>query len=572
MHLDRSLTLAALLCLLLGCERKAEKPPFQGSSKASGPRLFENITPQAGLNFVHESGAAGTYFMPEHVGSGCALFDYDNDNRLDILLVQCAGPGAMARNRLYHQEGDGAFRDVSDGCGLDVAGYGMGAAVGDINNDGLVDVLITEYGAARLFVNRGSADGHKFSEITKAAGIDNSRWATAAAFFDFDRDGWLDLVVANYIDYSPTHKCYDAAGVPEYCGPHNFQGTVTRLFRNLGSKTEVKFEDVTVRSGLARTTGPALGVLCADFDGDRWPDMLIADDGRPNRLFMNQRNGTFTEEAVLRGIAYNAMGGSAANMGIAHADVNGDGLFDIFVTHLVQEQHALWVQGPRGLFQDLTAGFGLVNPTWRGTGFGTVFADFDHDGWEDLAFVNGLVKRGNDPAPRVENLKPFWSPYAQRNQLFLHTGHVKFTDVSLANPDFCGQAAVGRALACGDIDNDGDIDLVATSTGGPARLFRNVAPRRGHWIIIRAIDPAVGGRDAHGTEIIVEAGGRRFWRLVQSSYSYLASNDPRVHVGLGAADKIDSIRIVWPDGSEESFPGSPVDRQLLLRKGQGRFP
>jgi hypothetical protein len=562
--------LAAWVC---GCKRGARAPVSGHSPASNGPALFEDITARVGLNFVHESGATGSYFMPEHVGSGAALFDYDNDGGLDLLLIQCAGPNGTNKNRLYHQENNGTLRDVSEGSGLDIAGYGMGVAAGDINNDGLVDILVTEYGAARLFLNRGSG---KFSDSTANSGIDNPRWATAACFFDYDRDGWLDLVVANYIDYSPTHKCFDAAGVQEYCGPQNFQGTVTRLFHNIGRKAkatnsvEAHFEDVTVPSGLARATGPALGVLCADFNGDRWPDIFITDDGRPNRLFINERNGTFTEQAVLRGLAYNSMGATAGNMGIAHADINGDGLFDVFVTHLVEEQHALWVQGPRGLFQDMTAVFGLVNPAWRGTGFGTVFADFDNDGFEDLAFVNGLVRRGRDPAPRLEGLKPFWSPYAQRNQLFLHTETGKFADVSLANPDFCGRAAVGRGLACGDFDNDGSIDLLATGTGGPARLFHNVAPRRGHWLSLRAIDPALGGRDAYGSEIIIEAGARRWWRLVQPSYSYLVSNDPRVHVGLGPVKTIDSLRVLWPDGSDELFRVPAVDRSIILRKGEGR--
>lgn len=566
MHSARSVFLIFVLALG-SCKRDETSSRPTNSVATNGPVLFEDATARSSLDFLHDSGATGTYFMPEHVGSGAALFDCDNDGRLDVLFVQCAGAGGRAKNRLFRQEQDGSFRDASDGSGLDVSGHGMGAACGDVNNDGLVDALLTEYGAARLFLNRG---GGKFHEATSSAGLDNARWATAAAFFDYDRDGWLDLVVVNYLDYSPTHKCFDAAGVQEYCGPQNFQGTVTRLFRNLGGAEKVAFEDVTVRSGLARHTGPGLGVLCADFDGDRWPDILVADDGRPNRLFMNRRDGTFVEEAAQRGIAYNVMGGSAANMGIAHGDANGDGLFDVFVTHLTQEQHALWIQNPRGLFQDVTAMFGLVNPAWRGTGFGAVFIDFDHDGWEDLAFVNGLVKRGNDPAPRVEGLKPFWSPYAQRNQLFLNGGNGRFTDVSLANPDFCGRASVGRGLACGDLDNDGDIDLVATSTGGPAQFFRNSAAKRGHWLVIRAIDPKLGGRDAHGAEIIVEAGERKFWRLVQPSYSYLVSNDPRAHFGLGTVASINTIRVLWPDGSEEYFEGGKVDRHITLSRGAGR--
>jgi enediyne biosynthesis protein E4 len=378
----------------------------------------------------------------------------------------------------------------------------MGATVGDVNNDGRPDVLVAEYGAARLFLNRGQG---KFTEETGIAGIANTHWATAASFFDYDRDGWLDLVVGNYLDYSPNHKCYDAKGTLEYCGPQNFPGTVTRLFHNLGSKApagQVRFEDVTVPSGIIRASGPNLGVLCADFDGDRWPDIFLADDGKPNRLFMNRHDGTFQEEATPRGLAYNSMGATAGNMGVAVGDVDGDGMFDLFVTHLAQEQHSLWRQEPRGLFLDQTAKFGLANPAWRGTGFGTVLADFNQDGHLDLAYVNGLVHRPAIPSslPLVEGLSPFWAPYAQRYQIFLNDGQGRFRDVTESNPAFSGRAAVGRGLACGDFDNDGALDLLATSAGGPAQLFHNVCSQRGHWLMLRIIDPALGGRDAYGAK------------------------------------------------------------------------
>jgi hypothetical protein len=563
---------AAASVLETGCKRE-DSTSIPGPVTATpGSPWFQDITTASGLDFVHDSGAAGTYFMPESIGSGGALFDFDNDGRLDVYLVHCVSPESKSRNGLYHQESDGRFRDVSAGSGLDVSGYGMGVAVGDVNNDGLPDVLLTEYGAARLFVNRGAG---KFEDVSKAAGIENTRWAMSAAFFDYDRDGWLDLVIPNYVDYSPTQKCQDTRGAQEYCGPQGMTGTVTRLFRNRGVRTTdpgaVRFEDVTVRSGLARKIGPAMGVVCADFDGDHWPDIHLADDGQPNRLFINQRDGTFSEEATVRGLAYNSLGGTAANMGIALGDVDGDALFDVFITHLAWEQHTLWKQNPRGLFQDQSAAAGLINPHWRGTGFGAVFADFDQDGALDLAFVNGDIKRARvkDPAPRRAGTPEFWSPYAQRNQVFANDGKGGFREVSDANADFCGSAAVGRGLASGDVDNDGAPDLLVMNTGGPALLFRNVAVNRGHWLTIRAVDPARGGRDAYGAEIIVEAGGRRWWRLVQPGASYLVSQDPRVHVGLGANTSVDAVRVLWPDGTEERFAGGPVDRVMVLKQGEG---
>jgi hypothetical protein len=530
---------------------------------------FEEITERSGLHFIHDTGPTGRYLVPEQMGSGAALFDYDQDGRLDIYLVQNAGTNSRSPNRLFHQQPDGRFQDVSAGSGLDVAGSGMGVAVADVNNDGRPDVLLTEYGAVRLFVNQGAG---RFADVTVAAGLENPRWATSAAFFDYDRDGWLDLVVANYLDYDPSLQCTDAKGAPEFCGPHGFPGLVTKLFHNLGATnaTSPLFEDVTVSSGLAKATGPALGVLCVDFDGDHWPDIFLADDGRPNRLFINQRNGGFTEEGVVRGVAFNAMGQTAGNMGIAIGDVDGDGAFDLFVTHLAEEHHALWQQQARGFFQDRTGPSGLAQQGWRGTGFGAVFADFDLDGALDLAFVNGRVKRGQETAPLAPGVQSFWAPYAQRSQLFVGDGRGGFRDVARVNPAFCGRATVGRGLACGDLDNDGAVDLLVTSTGGPAQLFRNVAPRRGHWLVVRAIDPARGGRDAYGAEITVRAGGRRWWRLANPGSSYLSSSDPRVHFGLGPADAVEGVEVLWPDGTEESFPGGAVDRFLILQKGTGR--
>jgi hypothetical protein len=565
---NASSKVAVLLTTLFlgGCERQSSLSVAPPPPKA-GAQMFEEIAESVGLSFMHDSGAKGEYFMPEQAGSGVAFIDYDNDGLLDLYLVQCGGADSAARNQLFRQEVGGRFRDASEDSGLDVTGHGMGAIVGDLDNDGWADLVLTEYGRARVFLNRRG----KFEEVSARSGVDNPRWGTAASFLDFDRDGWLDLVVANYLDYDPHQKCFDAAGVREYCGPHSFPGTVARLFRNTSGRgtNDFLFEDVTVQSGFAKASGPALGVLCADFDGDRWPDVFIADDGKPNRLFINQKNGTFTEEAGLRGIAYTGMGGIAANMGVAIGDVNIDGLFDLFVTHLATEQHTLWAQDPRGLFQDKTAQFGLVNPNWKGTGFGTVLADFDHDGALDLAFVNGAVRRANSPGPRLAKLAPFWSPYAQRNQLFLG-GTGRFTDISEENPAFSGRAGVGRGLAMADYDQDGDLDLFVTNAGGPGQFFRNIAAKRGNWLSIRAVDPALGGRDALGAEILLEAGGRRFWRLVQTSFSYLSSSDARAHFGLGEAGEFDRVLVLWPDGTTEVFAGGAANRAIVLERGTGQ--
>ena len=303
---------------------------FQAGSSSprapEDPPWFQDITERSQLHFTHDAGPFGKFFMPQSLGSGGALLDIDGDGRLDAYLLHNGGPTGAA-NQLFRQLPDGRFQDVSKGSGLDFAGYCMGAAVGDVNNDGLPDVLVTEYHGARLFLNRG---GNVFQDISQQAGIDNPAWGTSAAFFDYDRDGWLDLAIVNYVVYNSSIPCANPAGRPDFCAPHRFPGTVTKLFHNLGvrstsGRTEPRFEDVTLASGLGRSPGPGLGVTCADFDGDGWPDLFVANDGKPNHLWINGRDGTFKEEALMRGVAYNILGQPQANMGVALSDVDGDG-------------------------------------------------------------------------------------------------------------------------------------------------------------------------------------------------------------------------------------------------------
>jgi hypothetical protein len=548
--------------MVLGCRPTGSSP---SADAPDPPPWFQDVTDRVGLRFRHDAGPLGDYFMPQIMGSGAALFDFDGDGRLDIYLLQNGGPKG-ATNRLYRQRPDGTFEDVSEGSGLDFAGYSMGVAIGDVNNDGWPDVLVTGYKGIRLFLNNGNGT---FTDVTAESGLDVSLWSVSASFVDYDRDGWLDLVVVNYVDYDPTHEC-STAGQKDYCGPNVFKGTVTKLFHNRGVEgaRTVRFQDVTEPSGLARKVGPGLGVACADFDGDGWPDIFVANDGQPNHLWINQHDGTFREEAATRNLAYNSLGMSAGNMGIALGDINGDGLFDVFVTHLTEETNTLWQQGPRGLFEDRTAAAGLAASRWRGTGFGTVLADLNHDGALDLAVVNGRVMRGLGPGG--DDLDPFWRVYAERNQLFVNDGTGRFRDLSPADP-FCQRAEVSRGLACGDLDGDGALDLLVTTVAGPAHLYHNVAPKEGHWLMVRALDPA-RKRDAYGAVVTMNAGGSRRVGAVLPGQSYLCSNDPRVHFGLGPAEHVDSIRVRWPDGdsAEEVFPGGAADRLVELRRGEGK--
>jgi enediyne biosynthesis protein E4 len=561
------------LCLLLGLVllpiscRKSPPSEDQEEEQPVGPAWFEDITDRVGLDFVHDPGPLGGYPMPQTVGSGVALFDFDGDGRLDVYLLNNGGPGGRP-NQLFKQKEDGTFVNVSKGSGLDFSGYCMGVAIGDVNNDGRPDVLVTLYTGVRLFLNNG--DG-TFTDVTKEAGLDNPSWGTSAAFFDYDRDGLLDLVVVNYVDYDPSWKCTAPSGTPDYCAPKTFTGRVSALFHNLGrgpGGKGVRFEDVTLKSGLGKVPGPGLGVICADIDGDGWPDIFIANDGQPNRLWINQKDGTFKEEALARNVAYDGMGQAQAGMGIAYGDIDNHGLSDIFVTHLTGETNTLWKQGPRGLFQDRTGASGLTALRWRATGFGTVLADFNHDGSLDLAVVNGRVSRGNPTANPA--LGEHWSQFAERNQLFANDGTGKFRDVSLGSPDLCGTANVARGLAWGNVNGDGAVDLLLTTAGGRARLFKNVVPDRGHWLMVRTVDPALGGRDALGAEVTTRAGERRWSRLVSAAGSYLSSGDPVVHFGLGAAAEVEVLEVLWPDGCREAFPGGPADRLVVLRKGQGK--
>jgi hypothetical protein len=552
-----------------------------GVGDADGPVWLQDVTEAVGLDFVHDPGPTGTYLMPQSMGSGCAIIregegEGEGDGTLYLYLLHHGGPQGK-KNQLFKQLPDGTFKDVSQGSGLDIAGFNMGVAVGDVNNDGLPDVVVTQYGGVKLFLNQG---GGRFQDVTEEAGLANPLWGCSAAFLDFNRDGWLDLIVVNYLDFDAKRECLTPQGAKEFCGPNSFSGTSSKLFRNRGPRptgararatvgntaARVTFEDVSLASGIGLVPGPGLGVVCADFDGDGWPDIFVANDGKPNRLWINQHDGTFKDEAASRGVGYTAVGNAYAGMGIALGDAAGSGMFDLFVTHLGTETHTLWRQGPQhGQFRDTTAASGLTSSRWRGTGFGTLMADFDLDGSLDLAVVNGRVIRGGEA--RNTDLG-FWEPYAERNQLFAGDGTGKFRDVSPANKPFCGGWNVGRGLVCADFDKSGAPGLLVTAIGSRARLFRNVAPNRGHWLKVRALDPKLK-RDAYGAEVRVRAGNRTWLRLINPAQSYLSSSSALALFGLGNIDRVDSIEVTWPDGSApEKFAGGAVDRMRVLRKGE----
>ncbi|MDZ7362789.1 MAG: CRTAC1 family protein [candidate division KSB1 bacterium] len=557
--------MALLFIFAAGCSAPEHE---NGARKAATATFFTEITEQARLNFVHDAGVDGSYFMPEIIGAGAAFLDYDQDGDLDIYLINSGSHrnnkgsnDQTAKNRLFRQESNGVFADVTATSGLGDTGYGMGVACGDVDNDGDVDVYVTNYGPDALYRNNG--DG-TFMNISQAAGIANPRWGSSAIFLDYNRDGFLDIYVANYLAYDPSHLCMDRAGRPEYCGPEVFSGVPDVLYRNNGDGT---FTDVSVQSGIAQGRLKGLGVLSFDYNGDHYPDIYVANDGEPNHLWINQRNGTFQDQALKLGAAVNSLGRPEAGMGLALGDVDNDDDFDLFVTHLRFESNTLYRNAGAHGFQDDSAPSGLAGPTVPYTGFGAGFLDYDHDGDLDLAVVNGRIARG----PLLTNNDPpgYWDAYAEPNMLFENEGGGIFREVGNQAPAFCGRIENSRGLAFGDVDNDGDIDLLVTNDGGRARLYRNDVKNKGHWLLIRAIDPKLN-RDAIGAQVTVVVGNQKISRLMAPGYSFLCSNDPRSHFGLGSASAVDHIIVQWPDGQNEIFPGVAADQIMTLQKGQTR--
>lgn len=538
-----------------------------GAVAQDGP-YFTEVTDEVGLSFEHDPGMEGNYWAPEVMGSGGAFFDYDGDGDLDIYLIQggslpeSASPNRLP-NQMFRQRSNGTFEDVTESSGLGNTGYGTGVAVGDFDNDGLVDVYVGNYGPDALYRNAGNG---RFDDVTRAAGIADDAWTASVTFCDYDADGFLDLYVSRYVIHDATKKCVSSSGAHDYCSPQSFQYEPDTLYHNDGDGT---FTDVSETSGIAAVEAPGLGVLCHDFTNDGLLDFYVANDGEANQLWENNGDGTFSDQAIIMGAALNSFGRPEASMGVALGDVDGDADLDMFMTHLINQTNTLYLNDGTWGFEDVTSARGLGASSLEYTGFGTAFIDLDMDGDLDLAVVNGRVDQ-NPPHPDAE-LGDYWNLYAEPNFLLENDGNGSFTDISDRGGRFTSLVEISRGLVLGDVDRDGDLDFLVSNTAGPARLFRNDAPRKGRYLMVRTYDPALD-RDAHGAVITVTAGGKSYVRLSDPAYSYLSSNEPRAHFGIPGVSRADSIRVRWPDGSEEVFPGVELDRAVTLEKGKGRQP
>ena len=530
--------------------------------------LFKEVADQVGLKFQHYNGMTGKFYLPEITGSGAALFDFDNDGDLDVFIVQGnviepnSKPNSTLFGKLFRNDlipsKTLSFTDVTQKSGIVATGYGMGAAVGDINNDGLPDLYLSNLGSNQMYLNKG--DG-KFVDVTKESGTDDPRWSTSASFFDYDRDGWLDLMIVNYADFSVSNSpnCFAATTAKDYCTPRVFRAPGNRLFHNKGNGS---FEDVTTTAGVDKEFGHGLGVVTADFNNDGWIDIYVANDGDQNQLWINQKNGRFVNDALLAGCAVNRNGQAEAGMGVDAGDFDGNGTDDIFITHLMDETNTLYLNLGEGLFEDRTREAGLGMPGRRFTGFGTFFFDYDNDGWLDLFVANGAVQLLPE---LVRQKNPF--PLGQPDQLFRNTGKGSFVEI-VDEPEF-SLLEVGRGAAFGDVDNDGDTDFLVTNNNGPARLFLNQVGNRNHWLGLRVVGKA--GRDMLGAQVEIVVDDKTILRRrVRTDGSYLSGNDPRVLAGLGGATRVKAVRVRWPGGAVEEWKDLIVDRYTTLKEGMAR--
>jgi enediyne biosynthesis protein E4 len=533
-------------------------------ARPSGPIQFVDITAQAGIRFKHNTGAFGKKYLPETMGSGVCFIDYDNDGWQDIFLVNSMDwpehKNTKSFPALYHNNHDGTFTDVTRQAGLAIESYGLGCAVGDYDNDGFDDLYLTAVGSNHLFHNLGNG---KFADVTAKAGAASPGFSASAVWFDYDNDGKLDLFVTHYIEWSVETDQYCSLDNKHksYCTPQTYKGETSHLYHNEGNGT---FKDVTKQAGLWDPTSKALGVALLDYDNDGWMDLLVTNDTEPNKLYHNNRNGTFTDEGVTTGVAFSESGRVRAGMGTDAADFDNSGFPSIVIGNFTNESMALYRNDGSGLFMDESMKSGIGRPTNQLLTFGCFFMDYDLDGFLDIVAANGHVS--DDVSVVQPTVK-----YAEPMGIYRNLGNKTFGDVSAKLGGAIGQAVVGRGIAYADFDNDGDLDLVVTANNGPARLLRNDNANQNDVLRVKLIG-TTSNRDAVGAKVTLTTGtGASLVRVVKGGSSYLSQSELPLTFGLGKPGSVKSARlqIAWPSGQKDSIPGVKPNQFITIREGKG---
>jgi enediyne biosynthesis protein E4 len=523
---------------------------------------FYDITAEAGIHFIHNNGAFGQRWLPETMGPGCAFIDYDNDGYPDILLVNGTDwPGhpksGSTTLKLYHNNHDGTFTDVTRKAGLAISLYGLGAAIGDYDNDGFDDIFITAVGQSDLFHNNG--DG-TFANVTKSAGLwGPSEFSTSAAWVDYDRDGKLDLVVANYVRWSQRGDLYCTLDGTHksYCTPESYKGTSVRLWHNLGGG---KFEDATRKAGLYDPTSKSLGIAILDYNRDGWPDILIANDTQPNKLYLNKKNGTFEERAVSAGIAFSEDGVARAGMGVDAADYDRSGNASLIITNFSNQMLSLYHNEGNGLFVDEAPRSEVGRASLLTLGFGCFFFDYDNDGWQDIFVADGHIE--ND----IERVQKRVT-YAEAPHLFRNLGNGKFEEVTSTVGGSFAAPKVARGAAYADIFNDGKLDILLMTNSGAAHLYRNQGGTN-HSLRVKLVGTK-SNRDGIGAVVRVNTGGERQWLMMKSGSSYLSQSELVLTFGLGAKTKADEVEVQWPSGQVDKLSNIAAGETVTIEEGKG---
>jgi len=560
--LKKTAAVASFLLLLLFAY-KMQFPSRAGAQGAEADATFQEATAKAGVRFAHNNGAFGKKYLPETVGPGVAFIDYDNDGWPDIFLVNGADwPGHLAKHttpKLYHNNHDGTFTDVTHKAGLDVEMYGIGVTVGDYDNDGYDDLFITAYGQSRLFHNNGNGT---FTDVTQKAGLSGvNEFSTSAAWVDYDKDGRLDLVVGNYVQWSPEKDLYCTMDGKNksYCTPESYKGTSVRLWHNDGGG---KFSDVTQKAGLGEPTSKTLGVAVLDYDNDGWPDLLFSNDTQPNKLYHNNGNGTFTEKAVVAGVAFSEDGVARAGMGVDTFDYDRSGNTSLLITNFSNQMISLYHNEGKGLFVDEAPQSEVGRTSLLTLGFGCFFFDYDLDGWPDIFVANGHI----DPdIQKVQaNVK-----YAELPHLFRNLGKGKFAEVTKSAGAEFAAARVGRSAAYADIYNDGRLDILLSTNGGPTHLFRNVATGRANHSVRLKLAGTKSNRDGIGAVVRVTSQDGAQTQMLRSGSSYLAASELVLTFGLAQQSKVDAIEIRWPSGQIDKLTNVSAGQTVTVTEGRG---